>query len=75
MAVFVEDLTAVRPTFNWTLLFAHPPDSDLEFTEEELDHTITANTRGPMNRRKKSAGGSPMLWVRWCQFAEYFLTY
>ncbi|MBC7837503.1 MAG: hypothetical protein H7Y39_02510 [Nitrospiraceae bacterium] len=63
MAVFIEDLTAVRPTFNWTLLFVHQPDSDLELTEEELDHTITPNARGSVNRRKKSGGGSPMLWV------------
>ncbi len=63
MAVFVEDLTAVRPAVHWTLLFARQPDPDLEFTEEELDHRITPTARGSVSRRKKSGGGSPMLWM------------
>jgi hypothetical protein len=63
MAVFIEDLTAVQPTVHWTLLLAQQPDPDLEFAEEELDDAITPNLRGSVNRRKKSGGGSPMLWV------------
>ena len=63
MAVLVGDPTTVWPTFNWTLLFARQPEPDLEFTEEELDQTVATKARGPVNPRKKSGGGSPILWI------------
>jgi len=63
MAALVGNLTSVLNPFDWTLLFARQPEPDLEFTEEELDQTITTKARGPMNPRKKSGGGSPILWI------------
>ena len=63
MAALVGNLTSVWKPFDWTLLFARQPEPDLEFTEEELDQTITKQTRGPLNPRKKSGGGSPILWI------------
>jgi len=63
MAALVGNLTSVRNPFDWTLLFARQPEPDLEFTEEELDQTIATKARGPMNPRKKSGGGSPILWI------------
>lgn len=63
MAALVGTLTSVRSPFDWTLLFARQPEPDLEFTEEELDQTIATKARGPLNPRKKSGGGSPILWV------------
>ncbi len=63
MAALVGNLTSVWSPFDWTLLFARQPEPDLEFTEEELDQTITTKARGPLNPRKKSGGGSPILWV------------
>ena len=63
MAALVGNLTSVWNPFNWTLLFARQPEPDLEFTEEELDQTIATKARGPMNPRKKSGGGSPILWI------------
>jgi hypothetical protein len=63
MAALVGNLTSVWSPFNWTLHFARQPEPDLEFTEEELDQTITTKARGPMNPRKKSGGGSPILWI------------
>jgi hypothetical protein len=63
MAALVGNLTSVRSPFDWTLLFARQPEPDLEFTEEELDQTIATKARGPLNPRKKSGGGSPILWV------------
>jgi hypothetical protein len=63
MAALVGNLTSVWNPFNWTLHFARQPEPDLEFTEEELDQTITTKARGPMNPRKKSGGGSPLLWI------------
>ena len=63
MAALVGNLTSVWNPFNWTLHFARQPEPDLEFTEEELDQTITTKARGPMNPRKKSGGGRPILWV------------
>ncbi len=63
MAALVGNLTSVLNPFDWTLLFARQPEPDLEFTEEELDQTITTKARGPITPRKKSGGGSPILWV------------
>jgi len=63
MAALVGNLTSVWRPFDWTLLFARQPEPDLEFTEEELDQTITTKSRGPLNPRKKPSGGSPILWV------------
>ena len=47
MAALVGNLTSVWRPFDWTLLFARQPEPDLEFTEEELDQTITTKARGP----------------------------
>jgi len=63
MAALVGNLTSVLDPFNLTLRFARQPEPDLEFTEEELDQTITTKARGPMNPRKKSGGGGPILWI------------
>ncbi len=64
MAALVGNLTSALNPFDWTLLFARQPEPDLEFTEEELDQTITTKASGPIkNPRKKSGGGSPILWV------------
>ena len=63
MAALVGNLTSALNPFDWTLLFARQPEPDLEFTEEELDQTITTKARGPIHPRKKSGGGSPILWV------------
>ena len=63
MAALVGNLTSVWNPFNWTLHFARQPEPDLEFTEEELDQTITTKAGGPMNPRKKSGGGRPILWI------------
>ena len=63
MGALVGNMTSAWSSFNWTLLFARQPEPDLEFTEEELDQTSAMNTRGPVNPRKKSGGGSPILWV------------
>jgi hypothetical protein len=63
MAALVGNLTSALNPFDWTLLFARQPEPDLEFTEEELDQTITTKARGPITPRKKSGGGSPILWV------------
>ena len=63
MAALVGNLTSVWRPFDWTLLFARQPEPDLEFTEEELDQTITTKSRGSLNPRKKPSGGSPILWV------------
>jgi hypothetical protein len=65
MAVLVGDLTSFGNyfDFNWTLLFARQPEPDLEFTEEELDQTTTTRATGPLNPRKKSGGGRPILWI------------
>ena len=63
MAALVGNLTSVWKPFDWTLLFARQPEPDLEFTEEELDQTITTKARGPLNPRKKSGGGSPISWI------------
>ena len=63
MAALVGNLTSVWNPFDWTLHFARQPEPDLEFTEEELDQTITTKARGPVTPRKKSGGGSPILWI------------
>jgi len=63
MAALVGNLTSVWQPFDWTLLFARQPEPDLEFTEEELDQTITTKARGPVTPRKKPGGGSPILWI------------
>jgi len=63
MAALVGNLTSVWNPFNWTLHFARQPEPDLEFTEEELDQTITTKAQGPMNPRKKSGGGRPLLLI------------
>ena len=63
MAALVGNLTSVWNPFNLTLIFARQPEPDLEFTEEELDQTIATKARGPLNPRKKSGGGRPILWI------------
>lgn len=65
MAALVGTLTSVGNPFtgNWSLLFARQPEPDLEFTEEELDQTTTTRSTGPLNPRKKSGGGRPILWI------------
>jgi len=63
MAALVGNLTSVWNPFDWTLHFARQPEPDLEFTEEELDQTITTKARGPVTPRKKPGGGSPILWI------------
>jgi hypothetical protein len=65
MAALVGNLTSVGNSFDvrWTLLFARQPEPDLEFTEEELDQTTTTRATGPLNPRKKSGGGRPILWI------------
>jgi len=63
MAALVGNLTSVWNPCDWTLHFARQPEPDLEFTEEELDQTITTKARGPVTPRKKPGGGSPILWI------------
>ena len=63
MAALVGNLTSVGTPFNWTLLFARQPEPDLEFTEEELDQTTSMRTPSPLPPRKRSSGGSPILWI------------
>lgn len=63
MAALAGNLTSVWSPCNLTLLFARQPEPDLEFTEEELDQTIATKARGPLNPRKKSGGGRPILWI------------
>ena len=63
MAALVGNLTSVGNPFNWTLLFARQPEPDLEFTDEELDQTTSMRATGPLNPRKKSGGGRPILWL------------
>jgi hypothetical protein len=64
MAALAGDLTSVLNPFDLTLHFARQPEPDLEFTEEELDQTITTKTRGSMPSPKKSGGGGrPILWI------------
>ena len=63
MAALVGNMTSFLNPFHLTLHFARQPEPDLEFTEEELDQTITTKARGPINPRKKSGGGRPILWV------------
>ena len=63
MAALVGNLTSVWNPCNLTLLFARQPEPDLEFTEEELDQSIATKARGPVNPRKKSGGGRPILWI------------
>jgi len=63
MAALVGNLTSVWNPFDWTLHFARQPEPDLEFTEEELDQTIATKARNPLPPRKKSGGGSPILWI------------
>lgn len=65
MTALVGNLTSVGNYFDvhWSLLFARQPEPDLEFTEEELDQTTTTRATGPLNPRKKSGGGRPILWI------------
>lgn len=63
MAALVGNLTSVWNPCDWTLHFARQPEPDLEFTEEELDQTITTKAKGPVTPRKKPGGGSPILWI------------
>ena len=64
MAALVGNLTSVLNPFDLTLHFARQPEPDLEFTEEELDQTITSKTRSTMPSPKKSGGGGrPILWI------------
>jgi len=62
MAALVGNLTTVLNPLDLTLHFARQPEPDLEFTEEELDQTITTKqSRNPMSSPKKSGGGRPVL--------------
>ena len=64
MAALVGNLTSILNPFDLTLHFARQPEPDLEFTEEELDQTITSKTRSSMPSPKKSGGGGrPILWI------------
>ena len=64
MAALVGNMTSVLNPCSLTLLFARQPEPDLEFTEEELDQTISTKTRGQLTPpRKKSGGGRPILWI------------
>lgn len=64
MAALAGNLTSVLNPFDLTLHFARQPEPDLEFTEEELDQTITTKTRSTMPSPKKSGGGGrPILWI------------
>lgn len=63
MAALVGNLTSVGTPFNWNLHFARQPEPDLEFTEEELDQTTSMRTPSPLPPRKRSSGGSPILWI------------
>ena len=63
MAALVGNLTSVLNPCHLTLHFARQPEPDLEFTEEELDQTITTKARRPMPLPKKSGGGRPILWI------------
>lgn len=63
MAALVGNMTSVLDPFNLTLHFARQPEPDLEFTEEELDQTITTKSRAPITPPKKSGGGRPILWI------------
>jgi hypothetical protein len=64
MAALAGDLTSVLNPFDLTLHFARQPEPDLEFTEEELDQTITKKSRSTMPSPKKSGGGGrPILWI------------
>jgi hypothetical protein len=63
MAALVENLISVGNPFSWTLLFARQPEPDLEFTEEELDQTITTKSRSPLPPHKKPSEGRPILWI------------
>jgi hypothetical protein len=64
MAALAGDLTSVLNPFDLTLHFARQPEPDLEFTEEELDQTITTKSRSTMPSPKKSGGGGrPILWI------------
>lgn len=42
---------------------ARQPEPDLEFTEEELEQTMSTRPTSPMHPRKKSGGGRSMLWI------------
>ncbi len=63
MAALVGNMTLVWNPFNLTLLFARQPEPDLEFTDEELDQTVTPKARIPLNPRKKPGGRRPILWI------------
>jgi hypothetical protein len=63
MAALVGNLTSVWNPVDLTLHFARQPEPDLEFTDEELDQTVATKGRSPLNPRKKSGGGSPVLWL------------
>lgn len=64
MAALVWNLSSVLNPLDLMLHFARQPEPDLEFTEEELDQTITTKqSRNPMPSPKKSGGGRPALWI------------
>ena len=63
MAALVGNLTSVWNPVDLTLHFARQPEPDLEFTDEELDQTVATKGRSPLNPRKKSGGGRPVLWL------------
>lgn len=63
MAALVGNLTSVWNPVDLTLHFARQPEPDLEFTDEELDQTVATKGRSPLNPRKKSGGGSPVIWL------------
>lgn len=55
-------IPAIRSEWtNWHLLFASQPEPDLEFTEEDLDESMSPPAP-PMNSPKRS-GKKPLLWV------------
>ena len=56
MVALVGNMTSVWSPFNWTIFFARQPEPDLEFTEEELDQTITTKSRGPMTLARNPVG-------------------
>jgi hypothetical protein len=63
MAALGGNLTSVLNPFDLTLHFARQPEPDLEFTEEELDQTITTKTRTMPSPKKSGGGGRPILWI------------
>lgn len=63
MAVLAGNLTSVGNLLEWSLLFARQPEPDLEFTDEELEQTMTGRQTSPMKPTKKPGGGRSLLWI------------